>query len=451
MFPLGGRRGEAVEIALGAQKVTADLRRVPPRQPVAFVNVPDGAGLPVAVDVGEFPEFIEPISGAVAIPATVNGRLSKQGETDRYEFTVRPGDELAFEIRARDLGTSKIAAVIQVTDEKGQVIGRSGDEPIPDDLYSVGTSKTAGDPFLYVAIPEGVNKIAVAVEDLALRGGAGFAYRLIGRRASQEFLASIGTPYINIPSGGTVAVPVVVERRGYMGDVRFRLARVPKGVTVEGGYIPPQNQAALQQGNRGIIRRGVLFLSSDAGVKIDPQELRVEAVGRLPDGRELVRTADGLGMQVGVAGATIQGSVDRQRALTAPWLGMELPAAGTRALPARLEVKVDKVVRKDAGDELTMRWKWTGRGVSFPPTVTQELISAADVRAIDMKQDPGDPSTGTFLITTTRLTLPGQYDFYVTGRVAVDGQNEDIVSRPITVQIEEPKEKPGAAATVAGQ
>jgi len=57
---------------------------------------------------------------------------------------------------------------------------------------------------------------------------------------------------------------------------------------------------------------------------------------------------------------------------------------------------------------------------------------------IDMQVDPKDSSTGTFTITTTRLTRPSNYDVYITGRLNLSPtEQEEIVSRPITVKVDE--------------
>lgn len=454
IFPLGGRRGETVEVALGnAQKTVADLRSVPERVPVTFVNLPgEPASLPLPFALGRFPEVTEPGLKALDLPVTVNGRLAKAGEVDRFVLNVKPGEQMVLEVQARELGTSKLMAVVTVTDEQGNRLARSGDEPLPEELYSVTNSKTAGDPYAAFEVPAGVQRVTVAVEDLALRGGTFYGYRVSARRESNAFTASIATPYVNIPAGGTVLVPVNVNRKGYQGDIRLRVVNPPKGLIVEGGYIPPENTNYIQ-GNRGQIRRGTLLLTAEPGVKIEPVELAIEAVGVLADGTKLVQRASGPGMLVAVTGATIQGALDRQRPITAGWLGMELPAAGTRALPAALSVKLEKTTRKPTGDEFLFRWKWNARGVTVPDTVGIEMVGAADIRAIEMQTDAKDLTTGTFLLTTTRLTLPGRYDFYISGRVMVDGQPEDIYSRPLVLVIEEPKEtdKEIQSATAGGR
>jgi hypothetical protein len=182
---------------------------------------------------------------------------------------------------------------------------------------------------------------------------------------------------------------------------------------------------------------GVLVLTADADLQLSNVELTVEAVADVPGGKQIVRRAEGPGMTVGVTGATLQGSVDRQRAITAPWLGLQLPAAATAPAPATLEVTMRGRKRLEEGDQIQFRWKWTARDTAqvFPKAVNADLVGAADIRVIDAKTDPMDRTAGTFTITTTKLTRPAQYDLYITGRLMVDGQQRDIVSRPIPVEV----------------
>jgi hypothetical protein len=182
---------------------------------------------------------------------------------------------------------------------------------------------------------------------------------------------------------------------------------------------------------------GILILTADADLHLDGRELTVEGVADLPDGTQIVRRAEGPGMTVGVSGATLQGSVDRQRAITAPWLNLHLPAGTTAAPPATLEVTMLDRKRLEEGDQIQFRWKWTARdpAQAFPKSVNADLVGAADIRVIDAKTDPKDRNAGTFTITTTKLTRPAKYDLYITGRLMVDGQQRDIVSRPIPVEV----------------
>jgi hypothetical protein len=329
-------------------------------------------------------------------------------------------------------------AVITVRDEKGDVLGRSGDEPLADDLYNVNQSRTAGDPMLRVQPPAGVNQVTVTVEDLALRGGPGYAYRLNVQPVAQEFRVVLNSPFVNVPAGGSVAVAVTVQRQGFEDDIQLRVANAPKGLRVEGGYVVAGLPVKETPQNRN--SRGVLILTAEPGETIESRDLTVEGVATLPDGSTIVRKAEGPGMIVNVAGASDQGAVDRQRSLTAPWMGLELVMAPTKPRAAALEVTMLDRTRMAEGDQITFRWKWIPRDATqaLPRTVNAEMVGSADVRLIDMQADAKDPSTGTFVMTTTKLTRPSKYDVYITGRVnAGGGEQEDIVSRPITVKVDE--------------
>jgi hypothetical protein len=439
VFPLGGRRGELVETSLGPEKITVDLRKAGSNVRQVFVNVPGSPALPVPFAVGDDPEVNAPPSDAtISVPVTINARLADAGQVDRYTLGVPPGRAMTFRIQARELGTSKIMAVITVRDEKGDVLGRSGDEPLAEDLYNVNQSRTAGDPMLRLQTPAGVNQVTVTVEDLALRGGPDYAYRLNVQPLAQDFRVMLNSPFVNVPAGGSVAVPVTVQRQGFEDDIQLRVANAPKGLRVEGGYVVAGLPVKETPQNRN--SRGVLILTAEPGETFESLDLTVEGVARLPDGSMIVRKAEGPGMIVNVAGASDQSAVDRQRSLTAPWMGLELVMAPTKPRAATLDVTMLDRTRMAEGDQIKFRWKWIPRDATqaLPKTVNAEMVGSADVRLIDMQADAKDSSTGTFVMTTTKLTRPSKYDIYITGRLNLGGgEQEDIVSRPITVKVDE--------------
>ena len=406
VFPLGGRRGEIVKVSMGTQTITADLRSTPKDVRQIFINLPDSPTLPLPFAVGDAPELVAPLTSAPAAPVTINGRLLKPGEVDRYQIQVTPGEPLTFRIQARELGTSKLMAVISVFDDKGVKLAQAGDEPLADDVYNINQSRTAGDPEIAMQAPPDAHSLTVTVEDLARRGGPAYPYRLSVLQGAQDFRVILNAPYTNVPAGGSVAIPVTVERHGFDGDVRLRVANAPKGLLVEGGNVlavPP-----LKENYRPRSSPGVLILTAAAGAHLDGSQLNVEGVAELPDGSQIVRRAEGPGMTVGVAGATLQGSVDRQRPLTAPWLGLELPAATGRAPAATLAVSMVERKRLEEGDQIQFRWKWTplDANQAFPKSVSVSMTGAADIRIIDVKPDPKDSAAGTFVVTTTKLTKP---------------------------------------------
>jgi hypothetical protein len=313
-------------------------------------------------------------------------------------------------------------------------------------VYNVNQSRTAGDPEIAVQVPPDAHTLTVAVEDLARRGGPAYGYRLQVRKGAQDIRVILNTPYVNVPAGGSVAVPVAIERHGFDGDVRLRVANAPPGLSIEGGTVPAI--APLKEAYRTRNSPGVLILTAAADTRLDGSPLIVEGVAELADGSQIVRRAEGPGMVVGVSGATLQGSVDRQRSITAPWLAMQLPAGIGRPPAATLEVSMGERKRLEEGDQILFRWKWTLRdpGQALPKAVNADMVGAADLRVIDAKTDPKDRTSGTFLVTTTKLTRPAKYDLYVSGRLMVDGQQQDIVSRPIPVEVME-VESPSAGKT----
>jgi hypothetical protein len=441
VFPLGGRRGALVETSLGARKMQVDLRKASANVRQVFVNVPGSPALPVPFAVGDDPEVNAPVAdAAISVPVTINARLAEAGQVDRYTLRVPPTRAMTFRIQARELGTSKLMAVITVRDEKGTVLGRSGDEPLAEDLYNVNQSRTAGDPMLRLHVPAGVDQVTVTVEDLALRGGPHYAYRLNVQPVAQDFRVILNVPFVNVPADGSVAVPVTVQRQGFDDEIQLRVANAPKGLRVEGGYVVAGLPVKETPQNRN--SRGVLILTAEPGETFESLELTVEGVARLPDGSLVVRQAEGPGMIVNVAGASEQGAVDRQRSLTAPWLGLELVTAATKPRTANLEVTMIDRTRMEEGDQIKFRWKWIPRDATqaLPKAVNAEMVGSADVRVIDMQVDAKDSSTGTFVMTTTKLTRPSRYDIYITGRLTIGvggGEQEEIVSRPITVQVDE--------------
>ncbi len=432
IYPLGGRRGEQVEVTVsGTTKVKADLSKVKTMQ--TTVNLPDSPSLPLPFAVGDVPEISEPVTGPLSLPVTVNGRLSKAAEVDRYELLVAPGEEYIFELQARELGTSKLTGLITIYGEDGKRLASAGDGPLPVDVAAVqASSRTLGDPFLMFKVPDGHKKVTIAVEDLAKRGGTYYAYRLSARRTAAELRATIITPFLNIPAGGTAIVAVDVERRGYMGPLKVTPIGLPVGITVAGGDIAAE---LPDPAVRSLSRRAVLSLTAAADAKFADSEIGFRATG----GDGLTATAKGMGYLIGVNGATSQGVVDRQRALNGQWLGYELPVALTSATPATLVLMLQKTEKKEAGFEFRFRWKWLVSNAMqpVPTTVNVELPNLQSNRIIEMEVDPKDKLSGTFLVTTAKSSLPGAYNIGVSGRVLEGGAPIEVYSPLLRLDLPE--------------
>ena len=449
LFPLGGQRGQQVEVAMAKTSVKVDLKET--KTPQVFVNLPDSPALPLPFAVGEYPEVREPVAGSLTLPVTVNGRLSAPAEIDKYELDVKPGDDYIFELQARELGTSKLTGLITVYDEKGKRLASGGDGPLPVDVAAVqASSRTLGDPYLQFTVPEGVHKLTVTVEDLARRGGQHYAYRFSAYRGDRDFRATITTPYVNIPSGGTNIVNFSIERRGYTGPLRVEAVNLPQGIEISGGDIP---QEIADPSNRSNSRRGFVSLSAPADSPFSEGVLAFKVIGKDSDGRLIEREAAGIAYAIAVTGATTQGVVDRQRALTGGWLGYELPAMKGDPPPATLELKLENTEKKEAGFEYRYRWHYHVRNSMqrVPETVSVDLPNLIDLRVIEMAVDKKDPKSGTFLVTTTKNTLPATYNIGINGRMMVDGVQQDIYSplQPLAVPVHDSEEKTANASTTA--
>jgi hypothetical protein len=429
VFPLGGRKGSEVEVSLGSRKVKTSVPDSS-KAPQIFVNLPDSPSLPLPFAVGEFPESMEPDAKQLRLPVTVNGKLDRAGEIDRFTLDVTPGSEYMFELQARELGTSKLMGVITVFDESGKRLASAGDLPLPVDVFAVqASSRTAGDPVLNFKAPDNVRKVTVAVEDLAGRGGTHFAYRLLAWQAPYDFQATINSPFVNIPAGGSMIVNVTVDRRGYLGPLQVRAQGLPPGVEQSGGLIPAEVPDAVNA--RVASRRALLALTAAQGASWREGEITFVAAGKDANGKGVERKARGIGYSIGVAGATSQGVVDRQRPLTGGWMGLDLPAALAPAPPATLELALEKSEKKEAGYEFLFRWTWHPRDAmqAVPDTVSVDVPNFIDLRVIGMAVDPKNRKSGTFLVTSTRNTYPATYDIGISGRLMVQGQAQEIYSK----------------------
>jgi hypothetical protein len=439
IFPLGGRRGETTEVGFfGAGlkapvKTTVDLKTVSPEAGFATVALPDSPVLPMMFAVSDFPELMAPFDGPLPVPSVMNARLSKPGQIDRFRLKVEPGETLLFELQARDLGTSRLEGIITIYDTKGKKLDSAGDKPLAEDVFAIqGTSRTSNDPFLNFTAPKDVHEITVAVEDLAERGGPLYGYRLITRRQAEDFQLAISAPYLNIPAGGTAMISVLADRRGYDGPIQLVIPGLPKGVTVEGGLIPREYVDPTNA--RTLSRRGVLTITAAADAEMPSGPLTVWGEARLTKGTSLRRRARGPGIMVAVAGATEQGVVDRQRPVSAPWLGFELPAAIAEPPAATLEVKQTNFKALDEGGRYEFAYTWNVRAGAPSGNVNVDVVGARDIRVVEIK---GTETGGSFVVTTTKATDPAKYDLYVTGRLKMDGEDETIVSRTLPLEVSE--------------
>jgi hypothetical protein len=437
VFPLGGRHGETVSFEFtsktGAVKSSVKL---PETGSLAMIPMPGSPALPLIVALSDAAELTEPLTGALPIPSLVNGRIAKPGEVDRYKLMVTPGESLLLELQSRELGASRLDALLTITDARGKKLAAAGEAlPSLDVTSALLVGRTQGDPFLNFKVPADTSEISVAIEDLAGRGGNDFGYRLSVRRQAEDFILSASPAYLNVPRGATAQVVVTAERRGYDGAIHASIPNLPRGWTSEGGFIAPETMDA--GGARALSRRGVITLTAAQDAEQPASELTVVA-----DGGSLHRQATGAGVVIDIAAGTGLAdiaSTDRQKPFTAPWLNMAMPASVAKEPLATISIKQIRRTHMDEGDAFDFEWNidTKDKSLAMPATINVDAPGARDLRVIDMKPAAKGAPAGTFRITTTKTTVPGTYDLVVNASLMPEGQQrETIVSRAISWKTE---------------
>jgi hypothetical protein len=421
LFPLGWRRGESVSVQASGgslqQPVTLKPETNSTRKYVP-VSLAKSQSLPQLFVLSDKAEVLEPAETDKRLPAetVVNGRIAAKGEVDRYRLAVKPGEDWTFEVTASALGTSRLDALLTVSDAAGKKLASR------DDL-------AGADPVLPVTIPEGVQEVTVAIEDLLGRGGPGYGYRLMARREPADFTVRLATPFVNVPAGGTALVQADVQRRGYDGPVRVMVRNLPKGFRQAGGYIAPS--AAQQRFDDPNPRfnsvRTTLSITADADASTDPVNLELVASADTGKGR-VTRTAEGPGLVVGVKGL-------RQKTVTAAWLEMGLPMAPARPVPVRITSPVP-LVRISQGVEYPIQFRVErAPNARLVRTVRENVASAVGNLRILQGEKGKSPDQVTMLVNTNFATPATLFDFYATGTFDVDGATVDVVSPVVTFEI----------------
>ncbi len=170
VFPLGGRRGQNVEVSVidrDGQSTTVRTR-VPddPWQDQWRLRLPDFPGsLDWPMASGDFPEVMEETTHTnpqlVTWPVTINGRISKPEESDLYRVAVKPGQTLRVRVDAFGLG-SPLDGVLLVSDSTSKKLLAQHD----DQIY-----RGLPDPALDFEVPDGVSEVIIALHDTLQRGG----------------------------------------------------------------------------------------------------------------------------------------------------------------------------------------------------------------------------------------------------------------------------------------
>jgi len=438
IFPLGWKRGEPVEVELFGGNLPAPVKVRPetaglgPHAGFTRIALPgQSASLPFPFALSDRPEAFEP---AAAEPpplkpgTTVNGRIARASEVDRYRLAVNGGEQWLVEMENAALGTSRLYGVVTIYDAAGKKLASAGDTGKDPDLsFLISVGDNAVDPYVAFQAPPGMTEVVVAVEDLLGRGGPDYGYRLLARQQSPDFSLSLSSPFVNVPLQGSVAVSVTAVRRGYMGPIRLSIPDLPEDLLVEGGNIPGETGGQTRQRSS---RTGILTITPKPGAKTRTLDLAVLGEGRSEDGRLIRRRAAGPGMVTAVRGAN-------QKAFQAPWLDLALPAMVVKEQPASLEVVSPRYVRLVQGMESQVEWKFARRvpGIKPPARVNGDNVpGVGNLRVVRGKSGAGGES-GSLTLVTTVGTPPMKFDMLVDATITIDGRDERITAPAVTFEV----------------
>ena len=443
VFPLGGRRGEKVEVEWFGGSFdrpvsgAVDLTAVKDEADWVMARVPGRPGaLPIPFAVGDHEEEMEARGLTLAPGKIVNGRISDVGEVDSYKLPVEAGQSWRIGVNAAELGSSALIPLLSVYDGD-ELIARSGDE-IPEKRTTSLEENTevSRDPFIHLEIPEGVQELSVVVEDLVQRGGPDFGYRLLAEQGPPDFELSLNTPHVNIPAGGVAYVSATALRRGFGGPIQLMVDNLPPGVTAEGGHI---SRPILTKDLVGVSSSGTLVLRAAADARAQSLQLSVFGEGQLPDGEIVRRRASGPGLVTAVKSRA--GIRARERPARADWLGAELPAAVGESVPASLAVVGPSTVRIVKGTEYPLRWKLDTDDPAIKGLREFRMTTAG---ARETTFSPRDPEAerhkdGSY-IKYLRTTMGGpeqKFDVTLTAEVRIGSRTERLSSPVITIEVVE--------------
>ena len=286
LFPLGGRAGSRVKVALngwnlGASQIAMDLKkRAADTAPLELaLKLPAQESVRFAVD--SLPELLEKepndsekSAQRVKLPVIVNGRIDRPGDWDFYRFTGRAGQELVAEVTARRLG-SPLDSMLRLSDARGRQIAFNDDH----EDRAAGLLTHQADSYLAVRLPAN-GTYYLAIGDTQQQGGPEYAYRIRIGAPRPDFELFVTPASVNAGRGLSVPMEVhAVRRDGFSGEIALALNGAPAGYALSG--------ATLNAGQDDA--RFTLAVPASASPQ-EPARVRIE--GRaMVQGREVVRRA----------------------------------------------------------------------------------------------------------------------------------------------------------------
>jgi hypothetical protein len=248
-LPAAGRRGESrsvefvgVGVATGAAQLESVHRQVtfPSASGSSFeyrLETPWGGAAPHTLLVSDLPETVAtPIGAAKSIalvtPGAVTGVFDRAETEHRYQLNCRKGERWALSLEARRLGSS-LDPTLSVLSPNGQVLTHSDDLPGTTDAGLEFTAASDGDYTVLVCETSGLETSRTAI------------YRLVVRRAVNDFALLATTQRVSVPIGSKATLVVKASRHGVSGPITLQVQGLPPGVRTSGSLVIPADKAEL--------------------------------------------------------------------------------------------------------------------------------------------------------------------------------------------------------------
>ena len=256
VFPLGGKRGVANTVNVAGANlgsINSIQLDISPDASVGIreLTVGNQNGLetnPYPFAIGEFNETNETEpndalaqENKIGTPITVNGRIEKEGDVDRYSIKVEKGTSLVFDVKAREFRSHLDPVLTIYSHKKGEAEGS-----LEEQVLRVNDDASGTDARIAFTFPE-AGDYGISIRDLNSAGSSNFPYRLTIRPLKQGFRLSVNADNPRISRGGTLMLTASVARiDGFNGALRFYSPDLPKGFVVSPTILfSNQNQALL--------------------------------------------------------------------------------------------------------------------------------------------------------------------------------------------------------------
>lgn len=220
---------------------------------------------PVLLEVTDLPLFTDAEPNdkpeqaqAVSVPQAINGRMDGPNDIDNYAITMKAGQTLRCEVRARRNGSS-LDSTIRVLHPTAGVIATN------DDIHP----STKDSSLVFSASVDGV--YTIQIRDLLNRGGPTFGYILSVKPEVADFTAQCDEDRAGLGPGTNMPWYVKLTKTGgFNVPVEVRVEGLPAGVTVTPLTIPAH------------ATDGVLILQAAADAKPVASLVKVIAKATIP-------------------------------------------------------------------------------------------------------------------------------------------------------------------------